>query len=915
MPTLNNLLQRAPASKAVRMSAAGFAAWVCWQDVPDPAVSQTMQDYGGMSIIADRDQSLWFFFSADILLALARLAVWAKFSNIQASVAAFPAKFVVGNKREIGLDTDAQLGNQSLLPSRNFEIWLHPKLRERGDGLPGLSFSEKTAVQGMAKIPWSDIRADPRLPYSSSQGWYAVIHPLGNPLDKLFQAGWRTVYDSLESLFTQHKLKSLPHEYFIIVQVDNLAQLRLLLREFFVLIDTAKNAREYWPCVSAVVDRKGLSFNSELSSKIGLKWENLTPDYPYMSYRNAYLLGEGFSIYDVRSPGEQISMDSWCNIGLGENTETRRTLPVTIPGLLTAGSEGGCFFCGQGSHPSAQCPTLQMPVVAGDPWRDLARLSFEDMNEAFRGLETSLTELGTAGYKRAPELDGKADILLRALFDINAVCQLRMVPRIWLAKGSDYPRRPDEAQHPADASPVWDLLDQLRAAGGDRTGKVEKEIRSALQRFPRDGRLHTLLGFCGVAEGNLSAALDSFREGAALTHSILIQAWNEYLQARVLEMQGRHIEACGRYDNVQRIVPTWEGASYRILVCKVKLGFGEQALEQLNALIASDPNYFNRCLIDPELERGRLLILSTLHLLWSEAEGAVEVEKAKLRELGERIDIWYPEGRPGAERLGASLRDLRVLAEVKNYVACLQVRSGRPLLEKDLAEAIRQDTEQLQERYKRYLTILQNVRDEASWFPFQNILVSFNKEFNECANVINWAFTSNFKEPEIYKKAAEHTAGIEESLRDLKKRLKVLRIVRDTTLFVLTMGKTFFWVEIISLFLCFILVPGIIYFGDRIGLGMLQETLAGQLWEIQKVLVLIVTVVAAGIAALRSTLVFDKRRDRLLEEARAQREKAQRQRLENIRQRRRLEAEAKLKAGAAEQKREQARELKARMEP
>jgi hypothetical protein len=108
-------------------------------------------------------------------------------------------------------------------------------------------------------------------------------------------------------------------------------------------------------------------------------------------------------------------------------------------------------------------------------------------------------------------------------------------------------------------------------------------------------------------------------------------------------------------------------------------------------------------------------------------------------------------------------------------------------------------------------------------------------------------------------------------------------------------------------------VPGVIYFGDRIGLGALREMLAGQLWEIQKVLVLIVTVVAAGLAVLRGVLVFEKQRDKLLEEARAQREKAQRQRLENIRQRRRLEAEAKLRAESAEQKREQARELKSRM--
>jgi uncharacterized membrane protein len=264
--------------------------------------------------------------------------------------------------------------------------------------------------------------------------------------------------------------------------------------------------------------------------------------------------------------------------------------------------------------------------------------------------------------------------------------------------------------------------------------------------------------------------------------------------------------------------------------------------------------------------------------------------------------------------LGEATRKLRTLAEVKNYVACLLVRDTRPELERNFAESVQREIELLQGRYKRYLTFLQHIRDEASWFPFPTLLTAFNKEFNECAGIINWAFGSNFKEPGVYKKALAATTDVEDRLQQLKKRLKFLRMVRDTTLFVLTMGRTFLWVEIVSLLLCFLLVPGVVYFGHKVGLGWLQDMLAGQILEIQQVLVLIVTVVALSVAALRSTLVFEKRRDRFIAEAKEQREKNQQMRLEKIRQQRRAEADAKARAEAAAAKRLKQEELRQRHE-
>ena len=220
--------------------------------------------------------------------------------------------------------------------------------------------------------------------------------------------------------------------------------------------------------------------------------------------------------------------------------------------------------------------------------------------------------------------------------------------------------------------------------------------------------------------------------------------------------------------------------------------------------------------------------------------------------------------------------------------------------------------EELRNRYKYYLDVLQEIRDEASWFPFPSVLRDFSSDFNESAGIINWAFACNFNEAETFKRAQSTTPRINELLRNLKKRLKFLRMVRDGTLFGLTMVKTFIWVEIVGLLLCFLGVPIVVFWGDSLHLGWLKNLLGENQWSIQKVLAVIITIIAIGVGALRTTLVFDRKREKLLEQAREQREKAQQMRLERIRRQRVAEAEKARRIQQAENEREVRRQLKER---
>ena len=86
MAQLSQLLARLPEGKDVHMSTMGHVLWVCWHNNLTPAVNQTLLNYGGMLVGEEREQALWFFFTDDVFLALARLMVWGNFNELAVSI-------------------------------------------------------------------------------------------------------------------------------------------------------------------------------------------------------------------------------------------------------------------------------------------------------------------------------------------------------------------------------------------------------------------------------------------------------------------------------------------------------------------------------------------------------------------------------------------------------------------------------------------------------------------------------------------------------------------------------------------------------------------------------------------------------------------------------------------------------------
>lgn len=900
----------------VRMSTMGHLLWICWQRTLPAAINQTLENYGGMQVYEqpDQGQAIWFFFTEDVFLVLARLIIWGNFNELPVCVELFPGRLQIDRKGDISLLIDLALQNQEIVVPDKLEVWVHPKSCERRILLPGIEFHEKRGRQGMASVTWYEPVVDVRMPFSSTQSWLMILHPLGNPVDRAFIDGWYVMLKKITELLQHHKIKFIVENNFLVVALENLLLLRSFLRDFLELVHDMDVAGTSWPCVSAVVDRGNLNFSADVPQKVNLHWARLVAGFPYISYRNAYLLGKSFIVRDLHFSGDQLTMDEWCNIQLNAKDSRNESISVLMPGRLTEPVEGvtECFFCGLTTHPTFECPTLKLSRETEDIWDTMSKMDLDAINRAFQKIEKKLEENTQTGILSLLKENGNVSILLRAIFDICKYSQLRNVQHFWLYRMKD----PDPDEKPLkrdDNSIAWEVLDGLRKTNETNFAQSTKHIQQLLDEHSRDARLHTMAGFVAIGKKDYAQAIASFTRASVLTSNVPLQGWNEYLIARVEEVQGSYASAIQHYKKVSRILPDSIECRYRAVVCRVKMGFVEQTLDEIMALIDANSFIFNRFLIDPGLERGRIMILQHLFSQWNETEKRASSERENILAMRTEFEQWFTKKHEYYRVMDPKLQDIELLSEIKNFVAFLEVIKNRPKLEEELKEHIEEEVQDLRDQYDAYLNAFKVVRDEAAWFPFPTALKEFGKDFNLAAGILNNAYRSDFRKVEVFHDATKNLEKLEGLLRRLRRRLKSLRLVRDATLFAMTMAKTFCVLEAIGIGLAVIFFLVVGFFGHTLGLEGLRALIAANKVSILEVTLVVITVVSLGLSALRTTVIFDSRRDKLVEQAKNKREVTEQVRLSKIRLEQKERKEQQKRKQEEDKQAEIRRELRERM--
>jgi tetratricopeptide (TPR) repeat protein len=868
MLNLSSLLQHMPEIPQARLVSSGIAVWVAWAKQLNPAIQQTLSDHGGMLLVQEHEQSLWLFLSNDAFRGVARLLIWARLNPMPVTVQVLPATLLSDFRLNLSMSVSPDMTGQWVVPPAEFTVWMHQGLADQIKGIPGLELRDAATPSGLTGGIWKLFYADQGLDYESLLGWYFVMKPLGNPADKSFINGWRVFFGEVQMILQKLGFKYLIKDNFVIFSIDKLRLLRMFCRDILLLLRRVKEEEagvedsKYWPAVMAGVSSQGLNFNEELPRKIPLEWDRLTPDFPHFQYRSAFLLGEGFRINDLGMSSRE-TVESWCNIRLGaESGDVAEDgmMHLSLSRKLYSGDLIECFYCGLKNHPPSQCPSRILTDWKPEIWDALAEVGLEQMEEAYASIDESLDVEnlleGIAAFRDEP---GPRGLLVRAMFEINAPVQHRMFKLVWRSRGKDWPAGLSQLSNETGEY-LWMAMDAINAGDMDQTEEI---LKQASLRYAKSYQPRSMQGVLKLEQGDLDQAIFYWQESERFSYTQFQQGFFLYLQGRIREIQGDYKEATDLYKACQGVSPKWIDPFYREAVCLVKRGFSEQAGPIFENLVDKDPHIFNRMLIDPELERGRIHLLSAMWKMWVGVEEQGKTEKDRIEKLAGEVGQWFEETHEFHDVAQKHVDRLLALSKVRNYVAFKQLSRGSARLVEEMEKRVDLEIKLVDSRVGILFERLKDVQKEASWFPFPRLLHEFNLDFNFCAEKLNWIRGQHLKVAENFRKSQKFMSEIEDRLRVLKSRLVTLRIIRDSTLFILMLGRNFIWLEILCLGLALITLPAIIFFSDRLTGLWFVDLILKQKWEFQKGLVLILSIFAVAIAAFKTALGFEKRKQEL----------------------------------------------------
>ena len=860
-----NLLERLPYVGSTRMVHSGFGVWIAWDGQLDPAFETMLEDYGGFRMAESSNQALWFFFGDEGIKALARIHVWGRVNAMPVFVEVFPASMLVSPKFEKSLSLSVELSRQSISPGEHLDILLHPNFKSQLAGIPGLSSSLAKPPSGLARIPFERLEADPGLAYESGLSWLSVIRPLGDPLKRGTAEGWHNIAVELVAIVERLGLKYLRHEGFIIFEIAGLRLFRTWCRETLSHIQKLKaegDQGHYWPSVMASVSSKGRSLGKDLPRRLALDWDQMTPDLPLVAYRSAFLLGPEFVIHEARTLSRGATVEDWCNVSLGrveEDAEPQGAMPVPLPSALSGGGASACFYCGLNNHGPKECPSKTLGSPSPEVWDRFGMIDIGRLEDATLALEAAFGEEPLPAMTKCLTGKEEKDILLQTVFEIDMSHQLRMFELVCRSKARELPLVLSQVG-PREGDFFWDALTALR--DGNEEG-YEHFLGQALARYPRSYQPKALQGFANMELGDWTKAVYYWQEAVRLCYTALQRGYFHYLQGRAMEIQGDFHKAIALFRESLRDCPKWTEPTYRQGVCLVKMGFTDQGLQYFYQLLPGDPNMFNRVMVDPELERGRLHVLASLWGKWEETRLEAKVQLTALSALGESLRGHFLEGEPYLVETLGRIKNLAKLGEVANYVAYKRLEAGTAAMREEVAKKVESEINLMRKRQDRQFEELKDVQREAAWFPFPTLLREFNRDFNYCANKLNWMRTSPMDVAANFHKSREFLPLVDERIQTLRTRLITLRIVRDSTYFTMLLGRNFLWMEVVGLGLSLVIVPVMVYVFQRYGQGWVADLMEQQKWQLQKGLVVILSIAAMALAAINTALTFEAKKRKL----------------------------------------------------
>ena len=523
--------------------------------------------------------------------------------------------------------------------------------------------------------------------------------------------------------------------------------------------------------------------------------------------------------------------------------------------LPLAGKMTPCFYCGMTNHLPASCPSKALTMQT-QGLVNVGYLPLNDLAELFREAMERRGELNNLllGGIRPGQL--RKDPLLQtyvSYFDLNKVYQPRFLTAIAFTLHSRWQALGTTEGVSGDNSSFHLGLDCLRVG----------QYQQADELFITEGRRPKGKGlYAAVGRALVSLEQKRYQDMGHYLESALKAAITDrdriyilLLLARYYRLIGDNWKASQALDKILSFDRECIEANYRQLQHGVAEGFANQILGRLRSLIGEEKELFIHCLMDPELisiqEAVEDILRARLATLGQEAEESL----AKARVICQEMAAWLGEEDETLKEMRADLAIIEEHEERKSYYDLIDITEKSRRLIQQCYRTQEAKLDELHRRLEKTAHRLEGFNRFWKFYPYQSLFPEFEerkKEVEELVGKTSREGTGNLN-GELYRKlinSLDESDGHFERLKELTAKMVWVKSMMEAGKRFL---KTLVIAEVVLLLLTVTLLVGLATMGgDQAVVSGVSRILAEP--EIQKRLLLVITLVLAPLAALTHTV-------------------------------------------------------------
>ena len=438
MTCIEPLLAKVTKNAAPRLLCNGVVCWLIHAQPLPVSFLQSLSDIGGWALAEESTQTLWFFPSPDVMLGLARLHNWARLHPMSTAITVFDGSLVVDEQLTQSLKVKSELQALCTEFPKRLIVRVSARLREVGRTLTGLSFRHVQNPDGLAG-DWFELESSEQVSVAYRLNWLWIIRPQGNRQDRIFVKGWRSYFERLEAILSQNKISYLHAEdQNLVLRVTTPRVMARLTTEILTLIEDKEVPP--WPCKYMAVEMGDQSFSPDLAGKLRYVVEALEPNTLYLPLATIFQIADSRIVpVDSRTSMDNSTLTDLFQVRFhsSKGGKRRGSLNVFLPSSLISGAESPCFYCGLRSHSAQKCPSriLQPGNVHVTDLSRFARIDLDTLPGILTELEKLLAPDILRGLTSLLGEKTNLALVVRSVFEVNMICQLRMMATVWRAKG------------------------------------------------------------------------------------------------------------------------------------------------------------------------------------------------------------------------------------------------------------------------------------------------------------------------------------------------------------------------------------------------------------------------------------------------------------------------------------------------